>query len=153
MGQHLFRKRLGSCSVPNHYMNQCWLIVNWSLRNKSVKFNPKFERFLSRKCSYKWCLPGSNNFVQASMCECLSCAAEKFIWFTRHLSNGLYIIHINLWNLPSDIWASSSEMSDVSGVFCLHCLSDVVPYSQCWGHATYQWHGIQNIPIILCWSG
>ena len=23
-----------ACSVPSHYLNQCWLIVNWTLRNK-----------------------------------------------------------------------------------------------------------------------
>ena len=30
---------------------------------------------------------------------------KKLAWFIRHLSDGLYIFHINLWNLPSDIWA------------------------------------------------
>ena len=31
--------------------------------------------------------------------------SKKLAWFIRHLSDGLYIFHINLWNLPSDIWA------------------------------------------------
>ena len=26
------------------------------------------------------------------------------LWFIRHLSDGLYIFHTNLWNLPSDIY-------------------------------------------------
>ena len=30
---------------------------------------------------------------------------EKLSWFIRHLSDGLYIFYINLWNLPSEIWA------------------------------------------------
>ena len=46
---------------------------------------------------------------------------EKLSWFIRHLSDGLYISHTNLWNLPSDIWAQPSEMSDMSNVFRLHC--------------------------------
>ena len=29
-----FRQWLGACSAPSHYLNQCWLIVNWTLRNK-----------------------------------------------------------------------------------------------------------------------
>ena len=53
-----------------------------------------------------------------------SSVSEKLSWFTRHLSDGLYIFHRNLWNLPSDIWAKPSEMSDVSDVFCLHCYSE-----------------------------
>ena len=46
---------------------------------------------------------------------------EKLSRFIRHLSDGLYIFHRNLWNLPSDIWAQPSEMSDVSDVFRLRC--------------------------------
>ena len=30
---------------------------------------------------------------------------KKLSWFIRHLSDGLYIFYINLWNFPSDIWA------------------------------------------------
>ena len=36
--------------------------------------------------------------VSAAQCK-------RKTWFIRHLSDGLYIFHINLWNLPSDIWA------------------------------------------------
>ena len=34
LGQHWFRQWLVACSAPSHYLNQCWLIVNWTLRNK-----------------------------------------------------------------------------------------------------------------------
>ena len=34
LGQHWFRQCLVACSVPSHYPNQCWLIVNWTFRNK-----------------------------------------------------------------------------------------------------------------------
>ena len=33
-GQHWFRQWLVAYSVPSHYLNQCWVIVNWTLRNK-----------------------------------------------------------------------------------------------------------------------
>ena len=31
---HWFRQWLVAWSVPSHYLNQCWSIVNWTLRNK-----------------------------------------------------------------------------------------------------------------------
>ena len=34
LGHHCFRQWLGACSAPSHYLNQCWNIVNWTLRNK-----------------------------------------------------------------------------------------------------------------------
>ena len=34
LGQPWFRLWFGACSAPSHYLNQCWLIVNWTLRNK-----------------------------------------------------------------------------------------------------------------------
>ena len=33
-GQHWFGKWLVTYSVPNHYLNQCWIIINSTLRNK-----------------------------------------------------------------------------------------------------------------------
>ena len=30
---------------------------------------------------------------------------KKLPWFIRHLSDGLYLFFINLWNFPWDIWA------------------------------------------------
>ena len=29
LGHHWFRKWLVTSSVPSHYLNQCWIIVNW----------------------------------------------------------------------------------------------------------------------------
>ena len=37
-GQHWFRYWLVACSAPSHYLNQCWLIVNWTLWN-NVQWN------------------------------------------------------------------------------------------------------------------
>ena len=33
-GQHWFRKWLIAYSAPSHFLNQCWVIVKWTLRNK-----------------------------------------------------------------------------------------------------------------------
>ena len=34
LGHHWFWWWLVACSVPSHYLNQCWNIVNWTLGNK-----------------------------------------------------------------------------------------------------------------------
>ena len=34
LDHHCFRSRLVACTAPSHYLNQCWIIVNWTLRNK-----------------------------------------------------------------------------------------------------------------------
>ena len=33
-GQHWFRWWLVTYSMPSHYLNQCWILLNWNLRNK-----------------------------------------------------------------------------------------------------------------------
>ena len=33
-GQHWLRQWCVAYAVPSHYLNQCWVIVNWTLRNK-----------------------------------------------------------------------------------------------------------------------
>ena len=34
LGQHWFRWWLVAWSAPSHYLNQCWVTVDWVLRNK-----------------------------------------------------------------------------------------------------------------------
>ena len=34
LGQHCFRQWLVACSAPDHWLNQCWLDINSTLRNK-----------------------------------------------------------------------------------------------------------------------
>ena len=54
------------CSAPSQYLDQCWNIVNWTLRNKiqwsinhnsyifiQVKYQSQFIYFHSRKCIWK----------------------------------------------------------------------------------------------------
>ena len=42
-----FRKRLVTYLVPSHYLNQCWVIVNWTLTNKlQWNFNQNTKFFI-----------------------------------------------------------------------------------------------------------
>ena len=56
LGHHWFRQQLVACSVPNHYLNQCWFIVNWTPGNKfQWNLNLNFILFIQENA--KCCLP------------------------------------------------------------------------------------------------
>ena len=62
LGHHWFRQWCVACSAPSHYLNQCWLIVNWTPGKKfSVKFESEFYHFLSRKFIRRCCLPNGGH--------------------------------------------------------------------------------------------
>ena len=64
------RQSMGSASVqimaPSHYLNQCWIIVYWTLRNK-LKWNLYQNKNLSAKCIWKYRLWNVGHFVQGQM--------------------------------------------------------------------------------------
>ena len=44
---------LVTCSVPGHYLNQWWLIVNWTLRKYSSEICIKIQQFYLKKLIQK----------------------------------------------------------------------------------------------------
>ena len=65
--QHWFRKWLVAYSVPSHYLNQSWVIVNWTLSNKLQRNLTEIQNFHSQKCIWKYCLQKCYYFVQGRM--------------------------------------------------------------------------------------
>ena len=58
-----------SLQALSPFLNQCWLIVNWSLRIKfQWNFNQSYHNFRSMKCISKCHLQNGGHFVSASMC-------------------------------------------------------------------------------------
>ena len=52
LGQHWFRKWLVVYSAPSYYLNQCWVNVNWTLRNKlKWNFNQNTNFFIHKNAS------------------------------------------------------------------------------------------------------
>ena len=52
LGQHWFRWWLVSYSAPIHYLNQCWVIANWTIRNKfKWNFNQNTKLFIHKNVS------------------------------------------------------------------------------------------------------
>ena len=50
--QHWFIKWLVTYSAPSHYLNQCWVIVNWTLGNKlQWNFNQNAQLFIHENAS------------------------------------------------------------------------------------------------------
>ena len=50
--QHWFRQWLVAYSAPSHYLNQCWIVVNWSPRNKlQWNFNLNSKLFIHKNVS------------------------------------------------------------------------------------------------------
>ena len=64
LGHHWFRLWLVVFSVLNYYLNQCWLIVNWTLRNKLQCLNQNKVIFIQQNAFQSV----GKYFVQASMC-------------------------------------------------------------------------------------
>ena len=64
--QHWLRSWLAAYSAPSHYLNQSWVIVNWTLRNKlnrnfnqNIKFSfTKMHRIVSSAKWRQFCLGG-----------------------------------------------------------------------------------------------
>ena len=64
-GEHWFRLWLVAYSAPSHYLNQCWVIVNWALRNRlQWKFNQNTKFFIHENCIWIHRLWNGGHFVQ-----------------------------------------------------------------------------------------
>ena len=51
-GQHWFRYGLVAYSAPSHYLNQFWILVNWTLRNKlRWNFNQNTKLYIHENAS------------------------------------------------------------------------------------------------------
>ena len=70
LGQRWFRKWLVVFSTQNHYLNLCWINVNFNLRNKlQGNFNQDIKIFHSRKCIWKYRLRNGSHFVQGQIIQ------------------------------------------------------------------------------------
>ena len=68
-GQHWFRWWLVAYStVLSHYLNQCWVIVNRTLRNKPLcNFNKNSKLFINENASEDVVCERGGHFVQGEM--------------------------------------------------------------------------------------
>ena len=56
VGEHWFRQWLGAEQATSHYLNQCWFIVNWALRNTlQLKLNQNSNIFIEENAFENVC--------------------------------------------------------------------------------------------------
>ena len=91
MRHHWFRFWHVGCSAPSHYLNQHWLIVNWTL---GINFREIWNRIIKK---YKWkCqLQNGGHFVWTSVCylTCLDIDFLSYMSVTTGLNNALTAGH------------------------------------------------------------
>ena len=83
-GQHWFRYWLAIYSTPSHYLNQCWVIVNWTLKNKlQWNFNKNtklsFTKMHLKLSSAKW-RPSCPGGDELTLHYCPPYNRTKLVW-------------------------------------------------------------------------
>ena len=90
--QSLVQITLVAWTEPSHYLNQCWNIVNWTLRNKlHWNFNRNSNIFVQEKWTWKCLLRNGVHFVWASMRETICGNIDD-----QRASHIIYI-YIHIW--------------------------------------------------------
>ena len=63
---------------PSYYLNQCWVIINWTLRNKfHWNCNQNTKLFIHEKCIWKYRLQNGSHFVQGKMSQGIKTATVQ----------------------------------------------------------------------------
>ena len=103
-GQHWFRQWLVAYLAPSHYLNQCWNIANWTLRNK-IHWNLNRNSYI---------------FIQENASENIVCEMASV------LSRGDELTHLR-WKPATVIRLLFLEITSPSqGPFCKHGFSGLV---------------------------
>ena len=77
LGKHWFRQWLVASSAPSHYLNQCWLIVNWTLRNTPQKNSNQNTKV----------------FIHENAFECVGCEMAAILSRGRWINSDYLGIH------------------------------------------------------------
>ena len=95
------RHRWFAEQVTCHYLNQCWLLVNWVLRSKFFEIQIKMQNFHSRKCIWK-CVPQNGGHFVGLMCieMGLNALAVEILQFCAKLSWRLLLNGIPVQCIP-----------------------------------------------------
>ena len=103
LGQQWFRWWLVACSAPSHYLNQCWLIVNWALRNKVQLNSNQNTKFLIHKNAFgnvlceRWPFcPGGDELM-------LNCVLNNWLNNARLPITGYWLLS-NYYDIMVAIW-------------------------------------------------
>ena len=84
-------------SAPSHYLNECWVIVNWTIGNKLQRFFlSNHKTFHSRKCTCKYRLRNGRPFCPRGDDLILMLMYHLFSSWLHLICHRVYIFLINL---------------------------------------------------------
>ena len=164
-GQHWFRYWLATYFAPSHYLNECWVIVNWTPRNK-----PRWN-FIQNKKLYI-----HENVSKSITCEIMAiCPARdeftlkhnwvyffKVILFLR-FSTTIVIFLVRNWSNTTDIisalwllmaWCFSTRAAVATQLITHPGLSSHLWVKQQTGEVvefSHQWSNTGLLSIIWHW--
>ena len=118
-GQHWFREWLGTHSGPSHCLNQCWVIVNWTLRNKLRRnFYQNTKLFIHKNASENIISKKATNLSRGRWVKSwlgpMSTGAEV-MWRRHNLStfnSGIAWDKVSL-GLDSSVYRTDNNMTGV----------------------------------------
>ena len=134
--------------MPSHYLNQCWVFVKWTLRNKlQWNFNLKtkfpFAKMHLKILSVKWppfCLGGDELMVNPGCRH-----HQAWYWKLSILLHFFYYVDVHNFSLcivgNKGIW-----------IYCmvsLDCFTESMPLSPHTGNFHLLWH-FQSIDMYAC---
>ena len=112
-GQHLFRKWLVAYSAPSHYLNQCWVIVNWALGKKlRWNFNQNTKLFIHENASENFVCKMTDILSRGEMSSGVN-VMNNYHTYSNTIESGCSIIAVKC-----HVWTSAVAGNEDSGVIC-----------------------------------
>ena len=132
-GQHCFRLWLVAYSAPSHFQNQCWVIVNWSLRNKlRENFNQNTKPFIHEHaseniiCEKSATLLRENELISNQTLFVLFVAEQSLMWIYHVEHHGNIAISLSWAQFFLHFFLTSYQISMFTQVWrCIHTFNNV----------------------------
>ena len=157
-----------ACSLfgASHCLDQCWIIVNWNIRNKLLEtnFNDNTKRI--KKHLLKWCLLNVKHIVQTSFFSCFpglcltastktsdrgqmftGCQIVLFQWLIADTPNALITLCSNTDYGGVGFYTDVTKTDPPVGNFykCNHGKKIEACPMQPWGNPIFQWWMPHNV--------
>ena len=144
-------------SVPSHYLNQCWVSINWTLTNK-LQWNLNQNAISLKKLIRKYCMLNGSYFVSASMWydwtnsqipECSSSISRNAPFRTEMYTFLFWMEHCVIWNRSIVGFVKLVYWPPLTCPPSLTGSPDTFRVDDCWTHCiraglttTDQWTGL-----------
>ena len=158
IAQHWFRQWLGASSAPSHYLNQCWLVVNWTPGNK-FRWNSNRNSIIFIQ---KMHLKLSSAKMVAILSRGRGLVPHIYFWSPGHISHQAIIWTNNdlSWRWTSTIiFELNSVSSEMVHMLCLflfkgqHLRPEPLLYHKILRHFESARYCSRIVPSLWCLTG